>query len=155
VRLVLPPAGGDPTGREVVIEGTIDQVRRRDGRLLVYDVKTGATPGWQMLHAHLFQVVAYAAAATAELGEPVEPGCLIRTQGYRKKGVRPADAPEGVFWPFGLTPGRCRVFLDQVRDLVARVRRGDVSFGPGPHGAYRPLQGVRGCTARAEKYSGD
>jgi hypothetical protein len=57
VRLVLPPAWGDPTGREVVVEGTVDQVR----------------------------------------------------------------------------------------DLVASVRRGDVSFGPGLHG-------IRGCTARAEKY---
>jgi hypothetical protein len=152
VRLVLPPAESDPTGREVVIEGTLDQVRRHEGRLLVFDVKTGATPGWQMLHDHLFQVVAYAAAATAGLGEPVEPGYLIRTQGYRKKGIRPADAPEGVFWPFGLTPDHCRVYLDQVRELVGQVRAGAVRFGPGPHCTYCPLGGIWGCTARAEKY---
>jgi hypothetical protein len=152
VRLILPPAEGDPTRREFVIEGTLDQVRRHDGRLLVVDVKNGALPGWQMLHDHLFQVCAYAAAATAELGEPVEPGYLIRTQGYRKKGICPADAPEGVFWPFGLTPGHCRLYLDQVRELVARIRRGDVSFGPGLHCSYCPLQGIWGCTARAEKY---
>jgi hypothetical protein len=152
VRLVLPPAEGDPTGREVVIEGTLDQVRRHDGRLLVCDVKTGATPGWQMVHDYLFQVVAYAAAATAELGEPVEPGYLIRTRGYRKKGVRPADAPEGVLWHFGLAPDQCRVYLDQVRELVAQVRAGAVRFGPGLHCAYCPLQGIWNCTARAEKY---
>ena len=108
VRLVLPPGAGDPTGREVVIEGTVDQIRRHEGRLAVFDVKTGATPGWQMLHDHLFQVCAYALAATAELGEPVAPGCLIRTQGYRKKGVRPADAPDGVFWSYGLSPWALR-----------------------------------------------
>jgi hypothetical protein len=153
VRLVLPPAEGDPTGREVVVEGTVDQVRRHDGRPQVFDVKTGATPGWQMLHDYLFQISAYALAATAELGGPVEPGCLIRTQGYRKRGICPADAPEGIFWPFGISLGRCRVYLDQVRDLVAQVRAGAVRFGPGLHCRFCRLQGIWNCTTRAEGYS--
>jgi hypothetical protein len=39
-----------------------------------------------------------------------------------------------------------------VRELVARIRRGDVSFGPGLHCSYCPQQGIWGCTARAEKF---
>ena len=152
VRLVLPPADDDPTGLNIVIEGTIDQIRREDGRLIVVDVKTGGTPGWQMLHDYLFQIAGYAAAATAELGETVEPGYLIRTQGYRRKGVNPAEAPEGIIWPLRLSLTQCQIYLDQVRGLVAQVRAGSVRFGPGMHCSYCPMQGIWTCTARAERH---
>jgi hypothetical protein len=68
-------------------------------------------------------------------------------------GVRPADAPEGIFWPYGVSADHCRVYLDQVRDLVGRVRAGAVRFGPGLHCSYCPHGGIWGCTARAERFS--
>jgi RecB family exonuclease len=152
VSLVLPAAPGDPTGQDIHLQGTVDQVRRHEGGLLVFDVKTGSTPGWQMLHDHLFQLCAYAAGATRWAGAEVLPGYLIRTQSYRKQGVDPRSAPEGVFWGYRLTRDQCQLYLDQVREHVAQVRAGAVRFGPGAHCSYCPLGGIWNCTARAEKY---
>jgi hypothetical protein len=151
VKLVLPPAPGDPTGGAIHIEGTVDQVRRHEGQLMVFDVKTGSTPGWQMLHDYLFQVCAYALGATQLLGEPVVPGYLIRTQGYRRKGVDPRMSPEGILWGFYVALEQCRLFLDQLRSQVAAIRSGEVRFGPGAHCSYCPLGGIWNCTQKAEK----
>jgi RecB family exonuclease len=152
VRLILPPADGDPTGRDVVIDGVIDQVRRHEGQLMVFDVKTGGKPGWQMLHDYLFQISAYALAATTELGEPILPGVLLRTQGYRRRGINPADAPDGVYWPFNVTLDRARLYLEQIRDAVAQIRAGVVRFGPSLACSYCPFGGIWGCTAAAERH---
>ncbi len=152
VSLVLPPTESDPTGQAIHITGTCDQVRRHHGQLVIVDVKTGSTPGWQMLHDHLFQICAYALAATEHFGTPVVPGFLVRTRGYLKKDIDPRTAPDGIVYEFNLTLQRCRLYLDQIREQVARVRRGDVDFGPGAHCSFCPLGGVWACTARAEKF---
>jgi hypothetical protein len=149
VSLVLPAAPGDPTGENIHIRGTLDQVRRHEGQLLVFDLKTGAVSGWQMVHDHLFQVAAYALGATELLGEPVLPGYIVRTRAYLQEGVNPGSCPEGVFWGVGLSLEQCNLYLRQVRELVARVRRGDVPFGPGSHCSYCPLGGIWNCTAKA------
>jgi hypothetical protein len=152
VSLVLPPAPGDSTGLDIHIKGTVDQVRRHEGQLMVFDLKTGSVPGWQMVHDYLFQVCAYAVGASQLLGQEVLPGYLIRTESYLKKGVDPRSAPEGVFWAFNRSWEQTLLYLNQVCDHVALIRAGDVRFGPGAHCSYCPLDGIWNCTAKAEKY---
>lgn len=149
--VTLPPHEIDPTGRMVVLQGTLDQVRETPQGLRLYDVKTGRTEGVQMLDLYAYQVAAYCVMATELLGEPVAPGALIRTAGYLRPGVVPATEPPGVFFsvPWGLAD--CRGLLDAVRLAVANIRCGEVNFGPGYHcAATCPARGLQTCIAKWE-----
>src|SRR5262249_44629770 len=120
-------------GQPVVRQGTLDQVRETPAGLRLFDVKTGRTEGAQMMDAYAYQVAAYCAMATDLLGEPVTPGARIRTAGYLVKDTTPAKEPPGVFFHLPWTLADCRDLLDAVRLVVTSVRRGEVTFGPGPH----------------------
>lgn len=147
VRIVLPAAASDPTGQDIVVTGTLDQVRRHEGQLMVFDIKTGSIPGWVMLHDYLFQICGYAIGASKLLGEPVLPGALIRTTSYRRKEVN-----EEAFWFFNLTLEQCHRFMAQLREEVARIRKGEIRIGPGAHCGFCPLGGIWNCTDTAKKY---
>lgn len=137
----------DPTGA-IVIRGTLDQIREdADGIWRVYDVKTGGEQksAEDMLYEAALQVSAYAVAATVQFGRPVEPGCIIWTRGYRRRGVDPATAPGGVFLPFNVSLAQAEALLDGVRNLVAAVRRGEPTFGPGSWCNFCPAGGLRNC----------
>jgi PD-(D/E)XK nuclease superfamily protein len=145
VVLNLSPADDDPTKQAIVVRGTIDQVRRVGSKLKVFDVKTGQPGGWDMLNDYAFQLAAYALAATEKLGEDVEPGAVIRTRGYQRRGVKASDGPDGVFFwvPYGLA--ECRLLLDAVRVVVSKIRSGEPWVGPGPHCAWCPAGGLENC----------
>ncbi len=143
VTLRLP----DPTG-DIVITGTLDQIREEDdGVWRVYDVKTGGErkSAEDMVYEAAMQVCAYAVAATAQFGRPVEPGSIIWTWGYRRQ------APGGAFLPLGLTLPQAEALLDGVRQLVAAVRRGEPSFGPGSWCNFCPAGGLRRCVRLFER----
>jgi RecB family exonuclease len=143
VTLKLPDSTGD-----IVITGTLDQVREdEDGAWRVYDIKTGGDRKSveDMIYEAAMQVSAYAVAATVQFGRPVEPGCVIWTQGYRRRGGDPATAPGGVFLPFGISLSQAEALLDGVRQLVAAVRRGEPAFGPGSWCNFCPARGLRNC----------
>lgn len=154
VKLSLPPHPEDPTGKPVVIQGTLDQIRLRDdGRLAVYDLKTGKTAGWAMIHDYAYQQAAYVLAARASGWPDATPGALIRTWGYRtKEAVLPS--PDGVFWYYTITVNDLDFLMERVRLEVARVRSGLLQFGPGPHCTFCPLGGLDRCVDTAKQLYG-
>lgn len=119
VRLVLPAAPSDPTGEPIVIEGTLDQVRRHpDGRKRVWDIKTGsAKTADENVTDYLIQQATYTLAAVETLDPEIEPGGLIYTPGYlSSRGRRHLELP--------LTIETCKLLLAGVPDIVAAIRRG-------------------------------
>lgn len=124
VRLVLPPAPGDPTGEEVVFQGTLDQVRRFEGALQVWDIKTGAgkDPN-ESLDEYLLQQAVYTLAARQTLNPEVGTGGLIYTPGYEKpRGRR--------FLPLGISVAQCELLMVPLVHLVSLVRQGVPVFTP-------------------------
>lgn len=153
VRLILPPHETDPTGEMVVIHGTLDQIRQRNGRKAVWDLKTGAGEGWEMTHTYALQISAYAMAATQTLGEPIEPGGIIRAAGYRKRGAL-LPSPDGVFWETPWSLADCPLLLDAVRLTVAQIRGGELRWGPGKHCGFCPAGGLQSCIPTAKESFG-
>jgi hypothetical protein len=136
VRLVLPAAPGDPTGEPIVIEGTLDQVRKHpDGRKRVWDIKTGGRlTADESVTEYLIQQATYTLAAIATLDPEIEPGGLIYTPGYEKsRGRRHVELP--------LTVESCKMILAAVPARVADVRRGVPTFTPS-------LEACRWCDMR-------
>jgi RecB family exonuclease len=137
----------DPTG-DIVIKGTLDQIREdADGVWRVYDVKTGGNQksADDMIYEAAMQLAAYVVGAAVEFGRPVEPGAIIWTQGYRRRGIDPATSPPGVFLPLAFSLTQAEALLDGVRHLVAAVRRGEPTFGPGSWCNFCPAGGLRSC----------
>lgn len=150
VRLELPPHDLDPTGRPIVVRGTLDQIRRENGRDVVCDLKTGQTSGWAMLHDYALQQAAYVLAARASGFPNAEPGYLIRCYGYRARGAK-LPSPDGVQWWLPFDVKGCVALMDRVRLQVALVRRGEIDYGPGPHCTFCPQKGLDGCIPAANK----
>jgi hypothetical protein len=149
VTLTLPPHRLDPTGQPVHVRGTLDQIRRENGRLRVWDYKTGTKlSGWEMLHDYAYQQAAYTLAARQSGFPDVEPGGIIRGYGYRVRGAK-LPAADGVFWdmPFDVTGAE--YLMDRIRLQVALIRSGEVDFGPGTYCGYCPQKGLDTCTAEA------
>jgi hypothetical protein len=154
VELTLPPHALDPTGQPVVIHGTIDQIRREQGRTLICDLKTGRRSGWEMIHDHAYQIAAYTLAARACGYPDAEPGYLIRAYRYRERTAT-GDSPEGVYWWLPFTADDCRILLDRVAIEVAHLRSGELNLGPGAHCTNCPLGGLATCIPAArEKFWG-
>ncbi len=143
----IPPAEDDPTQKEIVINGTLDQVRRENMTLVVYDIKTGSMhEGLDMLHEHLFQLVVYQLGACAKLGLQVSGAGLIRTKDYLKK------TPGPVFWRAPWRLSQCAILVKQIAARVACIRRGDVSISPsGSHCRWCPLGSVSNCVPKLEE----
>lgn len=137
VRLDLAAAPGDPTGEPVVIEGTLDQVRRKDGRLRVWDIKTGDRLGAEEnLDDYLIQQAVYVLAARQTLDAEILPGGLIYTPGYLKpRGRR--------FIPYDLTIEQLKLFVTPVIHAVSLIRQGIPAFRPSAENCrwceYRPF----------------
>lgn len=88
VAISLAPHASDPTGKPIHIRGTLDQIRRINGKLYVMDLKCGSKAGWVYLHTYSLQQSAYVLAANnLALGEPVHPGALIVANGWRRRGI--------------------------------------------------------------------
>jgi hypothetical protein len=150
VLLTLPPHDLDPTGAPVVIRGTLDQIRREGGRLVVCDLKTGKGTGFSMIHDYAYQQAAYVLAARASGFPDAEPGYIIRCYGYRERSAK-LPSPDGVYWWLPFDVAGAEQLLDRVRLQVALVRRGEIDFGPGPHCTYCPQRGLDSCVPTANK----
>ena len=126
VRLTLKADPTDPTQEEIVIQGTLDQVREdKDGDLYVHDIKTGDYNDEQAsILEYLAQQATYILAARETLSKKVVGGGLIYTPGYAKVRGR-------VHLPLPLTVGQCEDILRLVPAIVAAVRRGEAVFRPG------------------------
>lgn len=154
VNLVLKPHPLDPTGQAVHIQGTLDQIRQHeDGRIHLYDLKTGMPSGAVMLGDHAYQIAAYTLAGRASGWPELQTGYLIRAAAYRTQGAR-LPSPEGVFWKVPFDVRRCWLLMDSVRLTVALIRSGEVMVGPGVHCSYCPLGGLDGCLPVAENRLG-
>jgi hypothetical protein len=155
VSFALDPAEEDPTGQPIVVNGTLDQIRRIDGTPYVWDIKTSNAErksGWTLVQEYTMQLAAYSVGATKLLGVPVHPGGVIRTRAYTLKSSRkPENEPDGVFnWvEFGLR--ECSVLLDTVRLYVALVRRGNLWPVPGSHCSWCPCGGPGGSNGCLQK----
>ncbi len=118
VTFQIRPAKEDPTGAPITIVGTTDQVRRTNGVLSVWDIKTSKKMPHEVLWSTCVQAAAYCEGAEKKLGEPVHPGGIIM----------PRRSPMHI--PFTFTRDDVARILDPVRHHVALVRRGIVSHVP-------------------------
>lgn len=150
VILTLPAAGDDPTGSPVVIVGHLDQVRRhKDGRLRVWDIKTGERlDGSDTLTEYMIQQAVYTLAARESLDPTIEPGGIIYTPGYTKTRGR-------VHLSLPLTVESCRVLVSVVPDLVAAVRAGRPLFCPSVDACrWCPVKPWPACLSRFNAFYG-
>lgn len=124
VKLVLPPVSSDPTGKSVVFIGTLDQVRRYQGVLQVWDIKTGSGKDANAsLAEYLLQQVVYTLAARDTLDGEIQTGGLIYTPGYEKpRGRR--------FLPLGINVDQCVSLLTPLVHIVSLIRQGVPLFTP-------------------------
>ena len=130
VILHLPCAKDDPTGKPVVIKGTLDQVRLEmvKGAMLkrVWDIKTGdRLTGEENLLEYAVQQAVYVLAARESLDPEIMPGGLIYTPGYeRNRGSRHIPFRHGV--------AACWMIVQPLIHWAAAVRRGEAIFRPSP-----------------------
>jgi hypothetical protein len=146
VAFTIQEAVDDPYG-PIYVRGTLDQIRRdkADGRLYLWDVKTGSKySGWDLLHVYAAQQAAYVLAASETFNTPVYPGGIIRPYGYRVRGVV-LPSPDGVFWHHSWDIVDCHTILADVRNRVRDIRRGTVNPVPGEQCNYCPAGGLQGC----------
>jgi hypothetical protein len=149
MRMKLKPHYSDNTGKPIYIRGTIDQLRKVNGQLLTYDIKTGKPSGWEMVHDHAIQQAAYVILCR-ESGYDAKPGYIIRTYGYRARdAVLPS--PEGVFWTLPFTIKQCYHLIDRIRIVVANIRNGDIAYGPSPLCTFCEHGGLAKCQNKAEE----
>lgn len=118
VRLVLKAEPYDPTGEDIVIDGTLDQVRWDGEHLSVWDIKTGERlSANEVLDEHIVQQSVYVLAARKSLDASIEPGGLIYTPGYEITRGR-------THLPYQMTVADCEATLSMVPILVAHARAG-------------------------------
>lgn len=144
VSFTLEPHESDPTRQPIVVNGKLDQIRKIDGRMVVNDIKTGQSDGVKMLHDYAYQLSAYLLGAKASGYPQVEGVSITRMYGYRKRGAV-LPSPDGVFWFATINERVARLLLDRVRLEVARIRSGEVHFGPGEHCSWCPYKGIDRC----------
>ncbi len=152
VEFELPPHPTDSTQATIYVQGTFDQIRRVNGELYLYDLKTGKKTGWEMIHDYAVQLAAYAYGAKQKKYPTVLPAAyVIRNYAYRVRGAS-MPAPDGVFWAM---PYRSwdviDLILENVRLGVALIRNGEVNFNPGPHCTFCEFGGLTGCIPQWNK----
>lgn len=157
VEALLPPAPGD-AGPPFRLVGHLDQLRRdRQGRLRVWDLKSGKPGGQELVLQYAWQLAAYALASTATVGEDVLPGGIIRLRGYDKVPFMDPCARDralecAVFYEVHWSLEECKTMLLTAAAELGRVRAGYIHLRPGIHCLYcpvgGPVQGPAGCGDR-------
>ncbi len=145
VRITLPPPEGDE--EEIVIVGTLDQVRKVQGRAVLWDIKTGSPDGVDMLNTACLQLAAYQLGASQLLGMPVRSAGIIRTKDYLKTDRSGNSKPGCVFYEAPWGYGDLAAILASVTTLVSLVRKGQVYAAPGEQ-ACKYCIGVGNCLPR-------
>ena len=110
---------------DIVIKGTLDQIRKDDqGRLTVWDLKTGTKlSADDAVDEYQIQQMAYVLAARQTLGLNVLPGGIIWCAGY--------DKPRGRrFLPMGIDVQDCLDTMEVVKNRVLEIRAGLKLFVP-------------------------
>lgn len=141
----IPPCKEDETQKEIVIHGTLDQVRRVNGELRLYDIKTTKKSGTVALQSALYQMAAYCVGATLLMDEPVHPGALILPRTYALKQNVGVLQPTGVFWHIPWTLEHIPVILNGLKVIVAAMRRGDVWVNPNEECFFCPEKSIDNC----------
>jgi RecB family exonuclease len=130
IRFKIEPAPEDPTQKEIMISGRLDQIRLdKDNRL--WDLKTSKKDPYTVLLDTMFQAAAYCVGATLETGEQVHPGGIITPRHYLTNSVLPSNSPPKIFWHFAWTLQDAEHILDGVRRIVASIRRHAIYHVPG------------------------
>lgn len=148
----LEPHPTDPTGQRIVMKGTCDQLRIMFGKLYLCDYKTGKSSAFEMNNMYAYQMAAYIHLARQN-NYMVDEGCLIRGYRYRERG---ADLPSPIeaFVHLPFTHRETDLLLDRVRLEVARIRSGEVHFGPGAMCGWCQYKGLSNCVPKAKKVLG-
>lgn len=126
IKFNISAAPEDPTGEPITIVGRLDQVRKADGRLKVYDLKSSKKDPMTLLHEHTFQMAAYCVGASVLLGQQVDPGALILVRRYKSSDH--SNAP--VFWHYAWTLQDCEQILSIFAHRVAEIRKGILHHNP-------------------------
>jgi hypothetical protein len=147
IRIIVDPAEEDQTKRQIVIEGTCDQVRESHGELFVWDIKTSLLDGSTILNNHIYQLAGYVVGAAQLLKKPVHPGGIIRTRGYLMKKNEGIPNPDGIFFHTPLRYHHCEMMIMKLLPpIVARIRAGTVNApNPGNHCAWCPAKAPHNC----------
>lgn len=147
IKFRLPADPSDPTGKDICIEGTADQVRKVQGVFEIWDVKTGKMyAGHELLNVHAMQLAAYTLGFRQLYGSKtnVKPGGIIATYDYRRRTPGPA------FWHAPWDTATCETLLTTVRRRVAEIRGARALPHPGDHCAYCPAGGVSSCVTNVK-----
>lgn len=149
ITFTLAPTAEDPTQKEIVVTGTLDQLRRApNGVLYLWDIKTGAPQGVDMLADAAMQLAGYQYGAGQLLGEVVRGAGIIRTRDYLKTDrSRKRLNPGPVFYEAPWSHLDVEAMLDVVRQKVADVRAGRITIAPG-EGNCKWCIGVGNCVPR-------
>lgn len=142
LRFELEPAPEDPTGKTVVVVGTVDQVRRINGELRIWDLKSSKKPGWHLIMQHVYQLAAYSVGATKALGEPVHPGGVIRVRSY----------PQTAFYPVSLDLKHALELMNSLRHVVAAVRSGNPIASPHEYCEWCVMRTIDACVPLMERH---
>lgn len=132
----IDPAPEDPTRQKIKIVGTGDQVRRENGRLKYWDIKTSKLDPMEIRDDTLYQAAAYCVGLTFKLGEPVHPGGVICPRRYKPGAAESSP----VFWHFPWTLEDTGQILKGVRHMVALIRQGHLWHIPGRHCTWCPAK---------------
>jgi hypothetical protein len=122
VNFQIAAAKHDPTQAPIEIVGTLDQVRRVNGRLELWDAKSSKKQPIVQVRNYRLQIAAYCIGASFALNEPVHPGGIICT---RKYGKSPSTDP--VFWHMPFSIEQIELILEPVRNRVAEIRSGNIT----------------------------
>lgn len=135
-------------GPEIVIEGTLDQVRLVGNTYEVWDLKTGIREGLYFQTVYCLQMAAYVVGARVKYPRAVAGG-YIRTKAYFTRGAV-LPSPANAFIPANIPdPDK---LLDAVRWAVCCIRAGYVIPTPGEHCCTCPFQGVEVCLPKLAEY---
>jgi hypothetical protein len=137
----------------IYIKGHLDQVRRENGKLYVWDIKTGKRfSGWEMLHVATVQLCSYTIGACQLLNVPVYTGGIISTYGYRRRGAdKPENSPGGVFFNAPWELGDCGEILRPLVKRVKEIREDDLYIVPGEH--CSSCIGIDECLPKLREYN--
>lgn len=150
----LPPHDSDPTQQPIVITGKADQLRMFRGKRTVMDYKTGKTTAWEMQSVYSYQLAGYLHIAN-QMGWSIEEAYIIRGYRYRETTAKvELPCPPAAFVAMPFTATDAELILDRIRLEVARIRSGEVLFGPSPMCSWCPMKGLSNCLPIAKKKLG-
>jgi len=165
--LILPPHKIDPTRNEIVITCHLDQVRRHPvlGMPVIWDLKcTERFDTTQFIVPHYAaQLCAYTAAWEQHFGEKAIMGGVLHAPSYKAYKLVPNPGTDkkkkGKNIRIDRPVNECRVFLDsnfsadtvkqqlnQLRYLIALIRKGDVLLNSGPHCSWCSFEHFANCS---------